>query len=433
MKIGLDLSVIQTPHRMRGIGATAINFVNNIPKTYREKHVFILYLYEEGLDDALALLNLTGLRYETRLIQEEKKVNLKVPRKLAPIETVLNHARDSFYSHTGTPRIRAESDLDVFLQFDQMQNLPRLKKAKIGVILYDLIPYVMGSDYLWSYKTARRNLKSRKGSVRQAFLRQKYIAKAKAVAKSADFLFAISQHTKDDFIKYTGVKPPKINVAHLGINKARPAHIDDDLPFKQYKENSWGSFAKPVDLKEKPFLLFVGGADSRRKLVDLVAAFNNLKAQGHDIKLVLAGDIMTGPSTIPVVEVQQYIVRSSYLDDVVFLGFVSDEQREWLYANALAFVYPSVYEGFGLPILEAMQYGTPVITYKNSSIQEVAEDAAMYASDALTIKKAVEKLLSDPGVVKKYAHAGKKQAAKYSWENTSKQILDVLTQPSFKG
>jgi glycosyltransferase involved in cell wall biosynthesis len=427
MKIGLDLSIIQTPHRMRGIGATAINFVKNIPETHKKKHTFVLYLYKEGQKEALSILDLTGIAYEIRPVENEKKVSLRVPRKLAISETMLTHVRDSFYSYARDPRIRNGDDLDVFLQFDQMQNLPRLPKTKVGVMLYDLIPYVMEADYLWSYKTARRNLKSRKGAARQAFLRRKYITKARAIAKKADVLFAISQHTKDDFIKYAGVEASKIKVIHLGINTNRVDNLNNNVLFERYLENSWGSFPEPINLNEKPFLLFIGGADPRRKLVDLVAAYNILKAQGHDIRLVFAGDTMRGASSSPVLTTQQYITSSSYLDDIAFLGFVTDEQREWLYANALAFVYPSVYEGFGLPILEAMQYGTPVITYENTSIYEVAGDAAIYASDALSIKNAVEKLLSDPAAVRKYAQAGEKRAAKYSWKSTSQQILDELS------
>lgn len=426
MKIGLDLTVIQTPHRMRGIGATAIHFVKNIPKSQKKKHTFILYLYEENRDEALSVLDLNGLSYEVKNVQKEEKIKLNVPRKLAIAETVLSNIRDKLYSYGGDPRIKDESELDAFLQFDQMQSLPKLNKVKTGVILYDLIPYVMESDYLWTYKTARRNLKSRKGSLRRAFLRKKYITKVRSIAKKADVLIAISKHTKNDFVKYAGISKSKIEVVHLGIDNSQVEKTKENLPFKRYVENSWGSFPKPIDLNKKPFLLFIGGADARRKLIDLVTAYNNLKAQGYNIRLVLAGDVMTGPSAIPIVDVQRYIKSSSYFDDIAFLGFVTDEQKEWLYSNAVAMVYPSVYEGFGLPILEAMQHGTPVITYKNTSIYEVAGDAAIYTHDGLSIKTVTKKLLSDPKLTAKYGVLGRQQASKYSWRKTSQRILGLL-------
>lgn len=426
MRIGLDLSVIQTPHRMRGIGAVAIHFVKNIPKNYKKDDVFVLYLYEEGQDEALSILDLEGLAYEVKNILKEERVKLNIPRRLAIFESILTNLREKIYSTVGDPRIKDTDNLDVFLQFDQMQNIPKLRKVKTGVILYDLIPYIMEADYLWTYKTARRNRKSRRGSLRMAYLRKKYISQARSVAKRADMLFAISEHTKNDFVKYAGISKSKIEVIHLGVDEGQIESARKNLPFERYVENSWGSFPKPIDLHKKPFLLFVGGADARRKLIDLVAAYNNLKAQDYDIRLVLAGDIMTGPSAIPVVNVQQYITESSYFDDIVFLGFVTDEQKEWLYSNAVAMVYPSVYEGFGLPILEAMRYGTPVITYKNSSIPEVAGNAAIYAEDFKDIATYIKQLIDKPRLVKKYNSLGEKQAAKFSWGKTSQRILGLL-------
>lgn len=171
--------------------------------------------------------------------------------------------------------------------------------------------------------------------------------------------------------------------------------------------------------------MFVGGADPRRRLVDLVAAFNNLRAQGHDIKLVLAGDTMLGAFMVPHLELQEYLKHTSYLDDIHFVGFVNDAQRDWLYQNALAFVYPSLYEGFGLPILEAMQYGTPVVSYNNSSISEISGDAAIIVNDYYNIVEVVNKLLTDTEQYKRLVSAGKKQAAKFSWQETSRAIFET--------
>lgn len=421
MKIGLDLSVIQTPHRMRGVGATAINFINNIPESHR-KNTFILFLYSEDQQEALSILNLDNLDYEIRNLQQPNKINIKLPGKLRRLNGILNRVKEVFETFGGDNRIKAKDleDLTTFIQFDQMQILPKNKRLKTSVILYDLIPYIMETDYLWTYQTARRNGNSRKGALRKELLRRQYLNKVKSVCKSADDLIAISHHTKKDFIKYAGAKGSKIRVVHLGINPVASSSKSETVSFEEFKPNSWGYYKKPVDLNKKPFLLFVGGADPRRKLIDLVGAYNNLKAQGHDIKLVFAGDTMKGAHAIPVADVQQYIASSSYLDDIAFLGFVTDEQREWLYKNTLAFVYPSVYEGFGLPVLEAMQYGTPVITYKNSSIHEIAEDAVTYASDALSIMEACTSIMN---AKKQPINNHVQQAQKFSWSKTTDSIL----------
>lgn len=425
MIIGLDLSVIQTPHRMRGIGSTAINFVNNIPTEDKQLHTFVIFLYKEDQTEALKLLKLDGVEYELRDLSKPQAIEFKFPGGLKKLNGVLNSFRAIISSNLGDSRKGDLSGLDVYLQFDQMQPLPKLKNTKTAVILYDLIPYVMESDYLWNYRTARHNGDSRKSSIRKNLLRIQYLYQLKAVCRSADKLIAISSHTKNDFVRYVGVPDRKIQIIYLGINPSiSRSHKKVDM--KQYVENSWGYFPRSIDLQKKPFILFVGGADPRRRLKDLVAAFNNLRARGVEIQLVLAGDTMTGAHAIPVLPVQSYILSSSYLEDIIFLGFVTNEQREWLYENTVAMIYPSVYEGFGLPILEAMQYGTPVITYKNSSIHEIAGEAALYTEDAITIQKAVEGLLEQPTVREKFSNAGIQQSSKYSWHKTASEIITYL-------
>lgn len=427
MKIGLDISVVQTPHRMRGIGATAINFINNLPRN--ESHTYVLFMYKEGGADALSILNLEDINYEIRYLHKIKRTELILPGKLHRLNGPINSIKKLLETKDGDKRVSSNdlSDLDNYISFDQMQPLPKRANLHTSVILYDLIPYVMESDYLWTYKTGRKNGDSRKSSLRKALLRKQYITQLKSVCNSATTLIAISEYTKKDFVKYLGLPKGKVKVIHLGITPQPEKAKQLKTPrFERYTKNSWGYLRKPTTIDDKPFLLFVGGADPRRKLIELITAYNHLKAQGKDIRLVLAGDTMKGPDTIPVPAVQKCLHASSYLDDILFLGFVSDEQREWLYEHALAFVYPSVYEGFGLPILEAMQYGTPVITFKNTSICEIAEDAALYAHDALSIKDKVLQLIDDSGFRTDYALAGKKQASLFSWHKTVNNILSTI-------
>lgn len=427
MIIGLDLSVIQTPHRMRGIGATAINFINNMSEKNKQKHTYVLYLYSKDQAEALKTLKLDGINYTIEDLIDRDNAQLKLPGKLRVLSGFIKSAQTLVNVYRGDQRIESIDHLDAFLQFDPMQPLPRSTNTTRGLVLYDLIPYVMEADYLWSYRTARQHQHSRKGALRKALLRKKYITTARIVSKQADMLFAISEHTKRDYVRYANIKENKIAVTPLGISSEASNTAKVPAPFLQYITNSWGAFPKPVNLEEKPFLLFVGGVDPRRKLSDLVAAYNNLKAQGRDIRLVLAGDSMKGPYAIPVPQTQRYITHSSYLDDIAFVGFVSDKQREWLYGNAVAMIYPSMYEGFGLPILEAMRYGTPVITYDNTSIREISGDAALYAHNARTIQRHCEELLNNPELQNSYSLKGKEQASKFSWTATSEQILTKLS------
>jgi glycosyltransferase involved in cell wall biosynthesis len=425
MRIALDLSVVQTPHRMRGIGATAINFVNNLSEQSKQDHQFIIFLYEDGQDEALQLFNLNDVKYEIALVPPIKRANYSLPGRLKIINGFINNYKKLRTVHRGDRRFNS-SNIDVFIQFDQLGPLPSTRKIKKVRILYDVIPYVLANDYLWSYSIARKHGDSRKSALRKHIHRILYKVKTRAAAKQADILISISEHTKKDFEKYLGIKRKRIHTIHLGVNTK--TNIASEYPgFNEYSENSWGYLPKKIDLRDKPFLLFVGGADPRRRLNDLVAAFNNLRAEGKDIRLVLAGDTMTGARSIPVIETQKYIYNSSYVKDVVFLGFIDENQKDWLYQNTLAFVYPSIYEGFGLPILEAMQYGAPVITYNNSSISEIAGDAAIYVEDGyLGIREKSEQLLSDSSIAQRYAKKGKKQAEMFTWESTVTKIISLL-------
>ncbi|MDB5170468.1 MAG: hypothetical protein JWO35_162 [Candidatus Saccharibacteria bacterium] len=430
MTIGLDLSVIQTPHRMRGIGATAINFVKNIPESIKAEHRFVLYLYEKDREEALSVLDLSGLNYEVRSLSEANRSQLVFRGKLRRLNAIFNMLSGFIKLYKGDDRITNLTGIQSFLQFDQMRPLPQSKNVKTALVLYDIIPYVMEADYLWSYKTARNHQLRRRSALKRHFQRQRYAFKNRVISKRADLLIAISQHTKNDFVKYLGVNPSKITVVHLGVDLVASNTVAKTPKFNRYMQNSWGYFPEPVDLTAKPYLLFVGGADPRRKLKELVAAYNNLRAQGHDIRLVLVGDTMKGPQAIPTADTQEYVAASSYLEDIVFLGFVTDEQKDWLYQNTLAFVFPSVYEGFGLPVLEAMNYGARVITYENSSIKEVAGDLPFYAKDFASIFAAVKGLLDkdSPADLNKYRKATQDHLKSFSWSHTTTKIIKLLSQ-----
>jgi len=137
---------------------------------------------------------------------------------------------------------------------------------------------------------------------------------------------------------------------------------------------------------------------------------------------------MLGPNAITNTEIQNSLKNSSYLDDIIFMGFIDDKTRDWLYKYALASVFPSKYEGFGLPVLEAMAYGCPVISYDNAATREVAGEAPIYAQNVYELLENIEKLLSlSEEQIKKLQAKGKTQAKKYNWSNTSAKILSAIT------
>lgn len=421
MNIAIDISALQTGHRMRGIGYTIINFINNISAEDKSKNAFIFYLYNDVKDNPLDVLNLENLNYELRYID-----NSGSNTKSAKAKRFLNMLRTEGKIYLGDKRIKDFTKVDVFIQPDQNTPLPPGNKVKSILFLYDVIPYVMKEDYLWNYKTARQNGKSRKGAFRHQVLRSQYARMQKNNCKRARQLIAISHKTKEDFCYYFGVNDSKIEVCHLGVNKAK-TNIDKNTPIFNQKLTCWGYKKEPLDLKNKQFLLFVGGVDARRKLNELIAAFNNLKARGHEIFLVLAGDSLFSAKDIPNPETNRYMHSTSYKDDIFFLGFITDEERDWLYGNALAFVYPSVYEGFGLPVLEAMEHNCPVITYNCSAVEEVAKNAAIYVkpTNFIGIMNSVISLKQNNKNRMAIISKGHNKADEFSWSITATKMIKI--------
>jgi len=428
MTIGIDLSSLQGAHRMRGIGYTLLNLINSMSAADRNNHSFVFYLYPEDnyYPDPLKLLGLDGINYEVRHLVPKKRVRRRLRGKLGIFTGLANQFLELRDLYGGDSRIKDLSGIDYFLQTDQSQCLPKSHRGtKFGLILYDLIPYVLEWDYLWSYKVARTKGDSRKAALRKKAHRWLYAHKIKINTRRAHQLLAISQHTKKDFVRYLGVRESKIIVTPLGVTPPKEKHQTAGL--YQYVETSWGYLPEPLNLDKTAYLFYVGGADSRRKLDDLVSAFNMLKAQGSNLKLVLAGDSMQGPKNIATASIRTALVDSSYLKDIIFVGFTDDATRDWLYANALCFVFPSKYEGFGLPVLEAMIHSCPVICYANDATREVAQDLPIYASNYQDIADQVSRLTAlSQDKIEKIRADNYKHALQYDWQKTSKNILNII-------
>lgn len=428
MKIAIDLSAIQGAHRMRGIGFTIINFVNNISAKDRKDHTFIFYMYpgDESQTETLGLLDLSNMEYEVRNLGNRRVVTKTLPGRFRFIISALNQLLELRDYYLGDSRVKSLKDVDVFIQADQSQKMPRKGKHQNVLFLYDMIPYVLEWDYLWSYDTARTRGYSRKAALRCKARRWLYIHKLRISTRRADKMIAISQQTKADFVKYLSIKDSKIHVIPLGV--AIPKYTDEPVRINRYVETSWGYSPHTMpSLPDEPYLLFVGGADRRRKIEDLVCAFNILRAQGREIKLILSGDSMQGPRNIATEEIQHALATSSYQDDIIFTGFIDDNVRDQLYKNALAFIFPSRYEGFGLPVLEAMSYGCPVISYENSATKEVAGEVPIYANDALGLVDAINKVMDDRSLVSTLKKKGLAHVKRFSWAKTSTKIIDYIS------
>lgn len=440
MIIGIDLSPLQGPHRMRGVGSVLINVINNLPNNKDDKYIF--YVNREAeitVENLLKSIKLSPSLFEIRNIHLNKSEINRIIHKLSKFKRILSflkpikqaclyYRRLSIYKE-GSGKYENTNDLDAFIQFDQNEPFAKLRRnAKHYLIAYDLIPYVLEKDYLWNFSTSRANGLSIYASLSNSLKRHLYARQLFINASKSYKVIAISETTKKDFHNVLGISNSKIKTISLGIEKtiSKKKNSVNGI-VNRYELTTWGYITKKESLLNKQFLLFIGGVDNRRKLDDLVTAFNHLRAQNNDIKLVLAGDIMLGPDAITTKTARDALQASSYLSDILFLGFVNNETREWLYSNATAFVFPSVYEGVGLPVLEAMSYHTPVIAYDNSAIREIADNHPIYAEDALSIVDSVISILKlNKQQLLDITDQAYKNALTYSWDKTATQLVDIV-------
>lgn len=180
--------------------------------------------------------------------------------------------------------------------------------------------------------------------------------------------------------------------------------------------------ASSKTIMAKPFLLFVGTLEPRKNLANVIRAYGLLTpALRERYNLVLAGG--KGWLNAEINDLLQQHKESG----VLALGYVDSPTKAWLYQNASLFVYPSLYEGFGMPVVEAQAYGVPVVTARNSSLSEAAGRAAVYTDlDAPSIAVAMASVLEKTAVAHKITRDGLKHAADFTWEASAKKFLELL-------
>jgi len=225
-------------------------------------------------------------------------------------------------------------------------------------------------------------------------------------------IIAISESTKRDLIELYKISPEKISVIYQGV----------DSRFYQDMSNEKNGMLKPLYV-DGDFALFVGLTRPRKNVDRLVRAFAKvLPSLKTGAKLVLAGKIDTR-----FLDVRRLAERLNISDSVVQLGFVSEDQLLALYKTACCFVFPSLYEGFGLPVLEAMAAGTPVITSKGSSLPEVAGDAALLVNpyNVDEIAEAMYKLFTDASLREELRRKGRERAKQFTWRECAQETLKV--------
>ncbi len=241
----------------------------------------------------------------------------------------------------------------------------------------------------------------------------RYYGQVDIAARSADHIIAVSDSTKRDTIRLLGVPEEKITVIHEAANPLfRPIKDQDSL------KRVTAQYNLPDE-----FILFVGTIEPRKNIPALLRAFRRLRDNYKSrAKLVIAGN-----RGWLVEEVDAVIQQLELGDSVCCLGGIPNEELVYLYNAARVFVLPSFYEGFGLPPLEAMACGTPVIVSNSSSLPEVVGDAGWLVNpdDVEGLTVALYRILADEGLRNEMSAKGVKRAAIFSWERAARETLAV--------
>ena len=264
---------------------------------------------------------------------------------------------------------------------------PRRTRTPVVVTVHDLIPFLL-PGYSWRSRLLRRP--------------------AMRLLPRADALIAPSHATAADCVRLAGVDPTRVHVVPHGLSRryrpATPEKVEATLA-------RYGL--------DRPYLLGVGTFEPRKGLPHLVAVTRELR-RDHDIELVLAGSQGRFAASVDA----QLAGLDGHGHD---LGFVGTDELIALYGGAVALVFPSAYEGFGLPLLEAMGCGAVAVGFANSSLPEVAGDAAILVADGddSALAGALANLLSDPGEADRRRRRGLAHAAGFTWAKAARSSIAV--------
>jgi O-antigen biosynthesis alpha-1,3-mannosyltransferase len=261
-------------------------------------------------------------------------------------------------------------------------------KAKKVVTIHDL------ATFYPELVDTKRVENSQKGDIQKIVKR-----------KDIDAIFTVSEFTKNEILKFFPNCEKRIFVTPLA------AHLQQlNVAYLQ-------------EQKIKPYFLFVGTLDKRKNILGLCKAFEMIASNFKEIDLMIVG----GHNGFESVKVLEFIENSFFKDRFILKHQVNEQELVFYYKNAFAFLFPSFYEGFGIPVLEAMQYHLPIITSQKSVMQEVAAAAALYidAWDVYSIAQGLTKILNDESLRNELIQATKQRKLFFSWEKTSKKTIEA--------
>ena len=372
MRIAISTSVIQ--RGKTGVAQYVFALVKTL-RSFAEEHQFTLFVLEEDLP----LFDFASAKMQIVPVSETFR---------APLKNILWH-------QTKLPLLVRQHKIDV-LHVPSYRRMLWPKPCALVTTIHDLAPFHVTNKYDWKRMFYGRVV-------------------AKRLAKRQDEIIAISENTARDLENFFGLSRKNISVIHNGLDAGQFTPGSKEVA-KQFMTQKFKIAA--------PFFLYLARLEHPAKNhVRLIQAFNRFKAKTHsDWHLVLGGSDWHGAEMI-----HQTIQRSPFAKDIHSLGFISTTDLPNLYRAADVFVYPSLYEGFGLPPIEAMACGCPVISSPRGSLAEVVGDAALMIDpeNVTDLKQQMARLSADPALREHLREAGFVRAEYFDWNKTAAETLAI--------
>ncbi|QQS15706.1 MAG: glycosyltransferase family 4 protein [Candidatus Moraniibacteriota bacterium] len=378
MRVGINASFARKPDT--GIGQVTLNFLHKVSESSRVE--FILYL------------------------EEELPNGINIPKHFQTRVTLPFWKRDDlvrkwWWERCLVPKQAKRDGCDVFISLYQSATVMP-KSIRHIMLVHDIIPKLF-PQYLNNWRK-RYYWKSVEHGIRHA-----------------DKLYAVSSHTEKDLIRHLGIAPSSVSVNR----------IDVDPIFKRAATSERSAEVMRKYRLSPGYLYFGGGLEWRKNAEGVLRAYRALldrEKSDHlappTPPLVVSGKLM--PELSPLVtDVERLVKDLDLLPYVRILDSVPQRDLPALYVGAKLFLYPSLYEGFGLPVLEAMSVGTPVVTSKSSSLPEVGKDAVLYCrpDDVEDIASTVRNALSHREIREMLSKRGRERSALFSWNEFSRKLL----------
>ncbi len=337
---------------------------------------------------------------KNRLSETGKLFNGFANLKIVPLDvtTHIISRRNSLLDSTAIQDIAEEESVDA-IHFPYNWSFPSAKKAPCVLTIHDVIPFTFREA-----QSLYTNLFKYRPSIRRA-------------GHLNDIVATVSEFSKNDIAVKLDIPAEKIRVIYNGLREPHPP----DKKMEEQLRERWGL--------DKGFLLNVGGIHERKNIPRLVQAYAEL-IESHDYrgKLVITGKASGAPYQARMRRLCDRTIRRTGLTErVVFTEFISEKELDSLFRMSDMLVYPSLYEGFGIPVLEAMKVGVPAVTSNSSALPEVAGGAALLVdpTDVQSISSAMGRILDDEGLRRELESKGIERAREFTWDKNAESYLSV--------